>query len=815
MDEMVFILTNQNHLTMIRIYRAVKHDVCHFFEQLYQSEEKIWLEPQTLDDTKSIGFPVVWAGAKIVFNHYKQLLDDQQFQNITQKHKIAASIFTSDQNHLSLQELEEKQALCARLESNLTHNFFVQEPFYQVVSNLFSEFMMSQSTRLLIPDITTIDAPTLTVLFQVFKSNSNGYSSVDIGLDPKFDITKESTDFSEIDGEQDHFDESGLLWHYSTFGIKNVIFSFMAMGGKIEENVPHAPQSFIHLSQSTIIDNEQEVLVYKMCLEKGSLDKAKASLAHQVVLNAFHLFDFSIAIGLGKLVIDSPFPFTKTQRAEIHSVLALATHNRQFSSALGNEATNSFIEHHLSRAYEYEQDMTRKAFLQYRMAVLKARRQKDLIGGMEWANLTLNQADDERVPDHFRKYIKAWALNIRAYIHMVSRKLEEAEEDMKEANFLTQQMKEQGYQSRDFAFTVSVMADNMGALTELMGNPYQIKSWLTSSYEASGWHLTNQRFGARIWSEAHLKTLRVDLAIKDTLIGLDASRKDANPFYEDLYLAHLGEFHQRINQTEKALNYFNQSLGIHHQYYSKQRYINVCLLAAKCAISGRFLDEGIRLINLVTQLEEELDQDQQTHLILLKCRLAAEVGDEEAVSSLAQEAINRSVSKGELFDMIYTTSVLGNVCERMGQMQECLEFYEKGMGLIELNDAELKSAAASIACNHQLKYLSITQDNELSKKLLPLMLASMPTALVRSSEAWQHLHILLELFHDADLEVWHTTDTRFLYAILLAGLQRSDCEHWVSSIIKKSGRKTKHDFGKFKKMTQQSLHHVIKNNSAA
>lgn len=630
-----------------------------------------------------------------------------------------------------------------------------------------------------------------------------------LGLEENFDITTESYEIENQDDEN-YFDDNGLLWHYSSFGIKNMIFSFLAMGGEIEflDQSQQENDDFENLEYNEWLYNEPEQILINLCIENTALDENQAVFAYEIILKSFNSFDFANTLYLALHVMKFPFPFTKEQLADIHSILALTTHNRQFSSTLGNQETNIFIENHLTKAYALEEDPIKKAFIQYRMTVLKARRQKDLDQGMKWANITLEQSENQLIPIDLRHYIKAWALNIRAYIFMITRRLELAREDMIIANQSASELKGFAGTSRDYAFTISVMADNMGALTELMGNPFQVKSWLTTSYETTGWHTTNQRFGARIWTESHLKTLRIDLAIEDTLIGLDASRTEANPFYEDLYLAHLGEFYHRLGQTEDSQRYFRESLNLHQRYYSKNRYQSICMLAAKYALFSGFNMEGSELLQLMELNQSQLNEEHISELNLLKSILAALNGQGEEAIIIAQSALEESVSKGELFNMIYTITVIAGISGILGNNEDEKELYIKGRELIDLEEINTNSATSGIIVNLMLGYLQYEEHHNEIKDVLPWLIFMMPSALVRNAESWKNLHYMLQLIKEYSHQL-NLDDEQSLFLIILAGSQRKDSKELSQSILRGHDEQFIERYNTFKEITDYCMKHSM------
>ena len=798
---------------MIKIYRSSHETLRNLLFQMYEEQENsIYLSLAPSSHSQSKGFPCYWAGTRIIFKYFRSILDDTVLDEVVQQHKVAVSFLVSEEEiQLSKSEANFKRNAVCKLESNLTHNFFVQEPFYDLMTELFVALFKTKPVHVFIPDLEMVDVPTLTLLFNVFKTGDYGNSAIRLGLRADFDIETESTVMSNNDDKKKQFDEDGLIWHYSFFGIKYLIFSCIAMGGEIEEldavDVAYNPAME---ELPNWLEHDPEMELIRLLEINTEFDRQQADFAYHLIMRSFQTFDFSNTLSLALLVMKHQFPFADNQLADIHSILALATHNRQFSSSLGNDETNSFIEEHLNRAYALETNALKRSFLQYRMTVLTSRRQKDLEKGMEWANITLSHATDEDIPAHYQNYIKAWALNIRAYIHMVTRKLDLAHEDMVVANRCAASLSPHIETSRDFAFTTSVMADNMGALTELMGHLFEVKPWLTTSYKASGWHLTNKRFGARIWTESHLKTLRTDLAIKDTLIGLDAARKEANPFYEDLYLAHLGEFYHRVGDKEASLQYFKESLSLHQQYFSRSRYQNICLLAAKYALYAGFYEEGKALLNRLSGNLESLGEEHRFEYDLLSALSAAADGREEQAIAIGQQAFEQSMEKGELYQMIYVSGVMAELSGILGQEADQLELYRRGRELIDAESLQANSSATGTLCNFLLKYLGYDAHRNEVADLLPLLINRMSWALVRNAESWHNLPLLLKMVQEHP-QVISDDAAEDLSLILIASTQRADCQDSFNAILAVSSERFRKRYEELKSLTDHCLHSSIEN----
>jgi hypothetical protein len=800
---------------MIHIVRSEPNCLAAYFSDKYNNSSKaIRIYLNSVGSSGAVGFPYLWAGARQLFPQFRKQLGDIEFEFIINKHKVAASLLLDLViPSLTMDEMDQRANICANIESNLSHNFFVQEPLYLKVRDLIAELIEESGSEILIPSITNIDAPTLTIFFEIFKIPKNRYDlNIHIGLDNAYSLT---LDRGNHNTKEIEFDKEGLLWRYSDFGIKNVIFSFIALGGKIE-NIENQGGTLPTINFTLDrLDGGMEGMIFSMCENGKKLDFRDAANATLVILRAYESFDFNISLSLGRLVLTHPFPFTKEQLALLHSIVALSAHNRQFSSSLGNKLTNDFIENHLKIALENEENIARKAFLEYRMAVLKARRQRDLSAGLHWVDLIVESANRKELVDDKRFYLEAWALNIRAYINMRNKDFQKAKDDIYRANEAILNLYKKRPNSRDIAFTTSVMADNAGALLEVMGDLYSVKGWLKKSYMASGFHITNQRFGARIWSEIHIKMLRIDLALNDTLVGLRAAKSDVNPFYEDLYLCHLGDFNSRLGDSRNAHLYWLDALKLHGQYQDEERYLNVAIIAAYCATLGGMLDEAEKLYDKILKISDQLPQQAKANLAGHRAILAAYKGDFKNAELLINEAISLSSEQGELFGMAYTAGLIGKACFILKLKDECRKAYIQAISLIQEENTQLNSTIAAIKTNVILEYLNMGYSENENKELLRTALNCMPQALVRSYESWWNLPLAMSF-----LEKYYRTEgdivtNENLDKILLAASQRQDCLKILNRFLNMNALNLNNRLKDIKQATSGTMKEAIKFERAA
>ncbi|MGB3180740.1 MAG: hypothetical protein WBB45_05085 [Cyclobacteriaceae bacterium] len=764
----------------------------------------IWL--QSAPGTKAPGFPSSWFGYRSMIGQLREQVQKEAFEEITDKHRVGAALLLRNlYPELDQDEKDELKSLLGSVKSNLSHNFFIQEPFYIELKTYLEDLLKTYDGNIYIPNIFQIDSLTLSLLLKVFKNNANFTNDLYIGIDE--DQNKQLSVVSDPEG--DYFDELGLVWKYTEVGMRNMIHSFLSYGAQYVDISHHkvgtAPETK-NVRNIDLLDDDIEYRAYEK-VSNGKLNEDVAEICFQAIERSFETYDFANALELGIFFLNKSVSFNQNQLTQIYTILALSAHNRQFSSTMGNKDTNSFIEKNSLAALENESDPLKIALLYYRLAVLKARREKKFDEGLNWANKCINISKQE-VPFPFNKYSMAWAFNIRAYIFLRKGDFDAGKEDILNAFKTAQELMSENPDSRDFCFTNSVFADNSAGIYEILGDLPNTKKWLYNSSMINGYHTTIQLYSAKAWCELHKRLLRADLVIKDSKLGLDAAREKGRADYTDLYLNFLRDFYYRTGKITEALRYMKQAVQYHTLLNDPYRATEVSFIGGKIALKGGLLDLSGELFDKVD--ERLFNKEQNAVFLAYRGILSAQNNDIKQAEDRFNKAIQLAVDDGERDTMAYVSCLVGIGCKTLSMEKDAAEAFMQAVSLIEMDDKDsnltIPSLVMKIVLEH-INFFGLTSEN---KNLFEKACKLAPIALVKNSETWWYLRsILTHIPGNAGMKPFNIVEEEWFNSILLASSQREDCSKMISSLENVFGYDITGKISELREQTETSLYKAL------
>ena len=402
----------------------------------------------------------------------------------------------------------------------------------------------------------------------------NLYKNIDINI--YFGLHQKYTDEwlnINTEFEQFSFGKHGIIWDYSSVGIKNFIFSLMISGANFEEcgelDVLENAER-VKIPQE-VIEDSPEVQFYNKLKAGGTLRESEVLYGFNLIKHAFEVYDYLVALNIGILCLEKEIAFSEEQLGELHTLLGLATHNVQFSSSQGNQETNDYIEFNNLKALEYlAPNDIQRAFIYYRLSVLFARRKGELDEGMIWAEKCIEFCKKNN--QDLAIYCGAWAYNIRAYIFYRRKEKEAALMDMKLVIKQMDDLRKRHPLSRDINFSYAVFNDNLSALQADLGDFYGVLECFKNSSLVDGYQNWNIAMSSALWIKLHKIFLRLDLAIQDAELGANAAIEVTRPTHYNLYIKQLCALNFQLGAMDNCFKYIKKTNSFLREFKDHRRY---------------------------------------------------------------------------------------------------------------------------------------------------------------------------------------------------------------------------------------------------
>lgn len=349
-----------------------------------------------------------WSGLRSLLAQLAARLPSDVVAAACTRHRPALSFASASvRAGLAAEEQGEREALSARTLSHLSHNIVIQRPLQDDWAALLVELCAAGRFTLLVPELHRLDESTLAVLMWL-RLYPEPLPDAVIGCHneppPQF------------------MDEQGIAWGHPPRDLAQAVARLRrgAAAGIIDVPVTRGPQDIPSgLAEDRVSAwlGEHDELRAWQALEQPPASGAAADALVAALRAAFAGFAFSSVLRLGLALERRGTALAPTDAADVHTMLALAAHNRQFHHG-GNDALAHFIARHLEAALLAEARPAQRSALMYRLAVTRGRRQGRHAEAFEWTRRALERALAEEIEAPLAGYLEAWGLNIRAYLRM-------------------------------------------------------------------------------------------------------------------------------------------------------------------------------------------------------------------------------------------------------------------------------------------------------------------------------------------------------------------------------------------------------------
>ena len=546
--------------------------------------------------------------------------------------------------------------MAARTLSHLSHNFLLQKPLFEALADFVNAATADTDTRLVVPDLAVLDRESLGLLRTLFRRHPQTAPSLIAGFDPDR-VTPEP-------------DADGLIWELNSEEVWQVALGFLSLPEAEAIDLPkssdpspdadvfqgphgHLPPSFSDLSTSQKVAN-----------------------AVGDIRTAFQCFAFETTLRGGLALVRGDAELSPRHRADVHGLIALAAHNRQFRSS-GNRRLAEFLCEHLNLALEAEDRPAERSALCYRLAVAHGRRLKDRQEGLLWSERAIEEAGRAELPAAEAAILEAWGRNIKSFMLTTTGRLPDAAEECKKAYSRLDralETEETPLQSpraavREAAFSRSILADNLGAIHQMSGDVEGTRHWKTISDGHNRQVPEVERYEAPFWIATYRDQLRFDAARDRARRGLNAARRDQDALREYRYGIEVADLSYRLRDAKGALTHFKEAENLHARVGAPSFLRLPRLAPAAAASRAGQLEEALARID---SMLSELPADRlvaRSQVLALKGLCLARAGHAEPAETAMNEAIDLAVDSGER-DLLLSVAVSAGRASQLLQRDE-------------------------------------------------------------------------------------------------------------------------------------------------
>ena len=690
--------------------------------------------------------------------HLRGYVGHREVEAAIERHKPALSmVFGKLVSQLTPRQQRERRRLCARLDSNITHNLTVALPFVHQCCQLVLEVLQGRALKLVIPHVGNLDWCSQQVLKVFYKDFPQSHVECLFGFS----------------GTPTQMEESGIVFRYTNPVVKSFLYSFRTVTGFRVQDLNRQPERSLEVdSLVDPYDDNLEIQMLQRAQEEDAAISRNSDWVLDVIESCFESYGYTSALFLGIRLLQSGAPLTSSQLARVHGIVALTAHNRQFF-AEGNRPLADFLQTHYEAALTHEVDPTHRICLHYRLAVTCARRKRQLEPAAGYIHSGLKELEESNIPEPQRSCLDAWLRNIHSFVLMHQRNFSLAVEEHENAFSRLSKLVPRGLWANEVKFSTAVLAENLGLLFNLKGNPDASRHWYRIEEALSKKWPILEAVPSAEWQNFYGRNFMLKEAVTHATKGV---RKAAATFHFNLeyfFILTLADLYYRMGNTASALSYFEEAAQL--QTLTESVYGTPFLLRSGAASSALKSGDPERAQDHLDRIPmADLSQASQSRFHCLQAAVYAAIGDALRAETTMNQAIESAVDHGEQNLLVQVATATGEVCLSLGRAEEAASAFEQGWGLSGTGEENAPELLPATTFPLLVGMLNCGQGDE---TLLTRAIALAPAALAQSREPWWLLPNLLKhmiSFQPQSANGWQD-HRRSLAKIHMAASQRDDC----------------------------------------
>lgn len=701
-----------------------------------------------------------FGALRALLGQVRRLAPETEVEAALRRHAPAAALLLP--GRLSGLEPQERaaraayNALRARPTSHMTHNFLLQHPAFEAYAALLADLAaLRPGAPVLVPSQALLGWEDSAVLKALYRRFADRAPDLVFGFDPGF---RHSTS------------ADGIVWTMTTYRSLSFALDIQAL----QEGEP------VDLPAATEPGATWDEVLGAALAEIAEDAHDPGAPSAEAVRAAFASFSFTSALRLGLELLAAGTPLAENDAADVHGLVALAAHNRQFLA--GDRELADFLERHLAAALSHESRPAHRCALLYRMAVLHGRRRKDFPAALGWADRALAASQEASLPPLEAAYQETWARNIRAYVLMRLGRASEAEAEtvagFARIDAVLATLPEPAAPDLwdlDVRATHSLLAFNTRTLLELLRRDTgELAVWLARSRDAVRAVPAVVRFEAFHWVELYTKMLRPDLALPMALRGLEDARREVDALREYEHALNAADFCDRLGETVRARELYEQLQAFRRRCGLPRLPALDVSWAAACQREGLY-DAARNRLQAALSDSAHVSADARAELLARLARLEADAGRRDEADRALAAAEESAIESGERDTLLRVAVAAGRCRQALGDGAAALEAYEEALEIAQAGgeDAPPPPAAELLAALLGLAECGAHETDNAG--LLPRVLSTAATAL-DDADAWWDLSRLLAILgaHGSETIVPDEHSAAAL-RVLTAARQRRDC----------------------------------------
>ena len=752
-------------ITILRGEEPLVRSQC--LQHFQQSDRPIWIEP-----SQSMGR--YWDCFRQLVPKVRSFVGDQPVDDVLFRHRVIASLVLGRlRDDLSPQQSEELEQISARLNSHLSHNWFLDKPVLHGLAAIVAELSASSGFKVFIPNLTAADSVTLALLVAVHRRFPDHAPDMVVGYAPGL--------------ENRVVDQYGLAWGLTKEDVRELVSALHAIPGSrfLDVSEPASAQDNGRPKPRLDRWDDDPDGEANQVLESSSelLQPEQIRIVLQGASRAFQAFSRDVSLRLALGLMERKPDLDREQSATLHTLLGLSAHNWQFDSQRENTRLTSFLEGHFRKALDLEDRLSMQLALYYRLAVTLGRRKQDFDAALEFADRGLARAESVGLSRWQKLYQSIWLRNIRAYLYMRRKEMDKAFEDSNACIEMVQELIESSEEvSRDVKFTRTTVFDNNQALCWITKREDRLYERARKNME-----LLEQdpesfggRFSAGPWLFLYRDKHRLDLAIKAAHFGLQDSQPDFIHFAW-FYLMQLGDLYYRQGDTAKSLSYFEKTKPL-RKHLRKVR--NLAFLPpALAALRGGKLHLAEEQLQQALSHPSTESEATKAELLAAMALVSAHKGDARQSEARINQAIDLATRNGVRDNLLEVARTAGNTAQVLGRTDEAREAFQQMLEIAAVQGDFDPPPGCLVAALLGLAKCGV-EDPHLMQRAVRLM----PAALKDDGEAWWDLPRILPRIAaslEETIDPESEPDRQALIAIITAASQRPDCAAALGDLHKR------------------------------
>lgn len=735
--------------------------------------------PDAILITAQPHFSRSWECTRQIVAKLRSRLPQAKVADVLAQHSAAATIVLNELDPAwEPAECPARESFAAQLSSHMTHNWTVQYPLFTEWGKIISELIGESNLSIIVPSVAALTWEDAAVLKSLVRHKPIPPPNLILGIDSLLE--------TEID-------QDGLIFSIPIIRQKKFIRDLQLISETVViEDPPSGLETLDKTNTPSARNLDLESLTFATLTSPGPANRDTSGQAYRAVWHAFRGFGFTTALRLGRALIDARPALSDEEEPEIHSIIALSAHNRQFRSD-NNSSLAQFIQSHLNAALARESRPLYRCALLYRLAVTLGRRLgriEEALRITEEALLAVVATAADGIPALLCSYQEAWIRNIRSYLFMRQKRFSEAFEEAKSAFELLQVVVPGVAPSdlrefkdgatmwlRDAKASQSVIGHNLVNLAKMQGKDRrEIETLLYQASIPISEIDGSERFEARVWVNFFLEGFRLDAAIKKCSSGLESAKQEQSADLEYYYIARMADICFRLGRLQESIRYFEAALDI-RQRCGLRRSISVEILYALANFRAGLLDNAERMLAKLSD-DAEIPQDLRGQFLAWSAvTRAAREGKKSGseIEHLLTSAAGFAQASGSTEMMARVTSISGYAWQLANDLDKAVELYSSVLRMeVGATPYWLLSAVGLQECRDESQALALRS----------LLVA--PSVLTHPETWWLLPRLLsqLEIIGRVSPVVFQSDELAGpLDTVLAAASLRADCSRSVAGLL--------------------------------